>query len=140
MENCKPVSIPQETSLKLNKPQTLDEKLPFRSLIGSLMYRAIATRPDIAHSVSFLSQFNQNHAEDHWKAAKRILRYLSGTKEVGLVYKKTSELLHGYSDSDWGNNIIDRHSYSGYLFKFGGAAISWEARKQRSVARSSVEA
>ncbi|BES90199.1 Hydra magnipapillata [Nesidiocoris tenuis] len=140
MENCKPVSTPQETRLKLNKPQTPDEKLPFRSLIGSLMYLAIATRPDIAHSVSFLSQFNQDHAEDHWKAAKRILRYLSGTKEVGLVYKKTGELLHGYSDSDWGNNIIDRHSYSGYLFKFGGAAISWEARKQRSVARSSVEA
>lgn len=139
MVNCKAVSTPLETGLALEKPTVKDEKFPFRSLVGSLMYLAIATRPDIAHAVSVLSQFNQEHDEQHWKAAKRVLRYLNGTKEDGLVFKKTGEPLHGFSDADWGNCKINRHSYSGYLFKIGGAAVSWESRKQKCVSRSSVE-
>ncbi|XP_043070681.1 secreted RxLR effector protein 161-like, partial [Drosophila grimshawi] len=81
-----------------------------------------------------MSQFNSNYNVEHWKAAKRILRYLSGTKKLGLLYKQT-----GVVDADWGANLSDRRSYSGQAFILSGAAVCWEARKQRTVALSSTE-
>ncbi|XP_036340918.1 secreted RxLR effector protein 161-like [Rhagoletis pomonella] len=87
-----------------------------------------------------MSQFNTNYNEDHWKAAKRILRYLNGTKDHGLIYVKNGKQLYGLVDADWGANLTDRRSYSGYAFLLAGAVISWEARKQRTVALSSTEA
>ncbi|XP_073814329.1 uncharacterized protein [Musca autumnalis] len=97
-------------------------------------------RPDIAYAVNFMSQFNSNYTEEHWKAVKRILRYLKGTLDYGLLFKKTNENLFGVVDADWGGNISDRRSYSGYAFILAGGAISWEARKQRTVSLSSTEA
>ncbi|XP_060665460.1 uncharacterized protein LOC132797726 [Drosophila nasuta] len=97
------------------------------------------SRPDIAYAVNFMSQFNSCYTVDHWKAAKRILRYLSGTKTVGLLFKQTGDDLYGVVDADWGGNLTDRRSYSGQAFVLAGAAISWEARKQRTVALSSTE-
>ena len=73
-------------------------------------------------------------------AAKRVVRYLKGTLEYGITFHKTGKPLFGFVDADWGNCILDRRSYSGYAFILGGAAITWEARKQRTVALSSVEA
>lgn len=104
------------------------------------MYIAICSRPDIRHTVSVLSQFNNCYEEEHWQAAKKVLRYLKGTLDYRLVYKKTSETLQGYVDSDWGGCIMDRRSYTGFCFTFGGAAVSWESRKQRTVASSTMEA
>ncbi|XP_043070698.1 secreted RxLR effector protein 161-like [Drosophila grimshawi] len=86
-----------------------------------------------------MSQFNSNYNVEHWKAAKRILRYLSGTKKLGLLYKQTGENLFGVVDADWGANLSDRRSYSGQAFILSGAAVCWEARKQRTVALSSTE-
>ncbi|BES99741.1 Hydra magnipapillata [Nesidiocoris tenuis] len=142
MTNCRTVTTPVEVGLKLDKrPSDAEEpQVPYRSLIGSLMYLAVATRPDIAFAVNSLSQFNESYGTEHWKAAKRVLRYLNGTLEYGLVFKKTEEPIQGFCDADWGNCGTDRRSYSGYFFRFGGAAITWEARKQRTVALSSVEA
>lgn len=116
------------------------KQFPYQRLIGSLMYLAVSTRPDIAYAVNFLSQFNTNYDIEHWKAAKRILRYLKGTIDYGLRYKKIGLPLFGFADADWGANLVDRRSYSGYAFILAGAAISWEARKQRTVALSSNEA
>ena len=113
---------------------------PFRELIGALMYVAIGTRPDITHAVNSLSQFNGCHRKVHWIAAKRILRYLKGTIDLKLVYRKDNENLRGYVDADWGNCIVDRRFYTGSTFILSGAAISWESRKQRTVALSSIEA
>lgn len=104
------------------------------------MYLAVTTRPDIAYSVNFMSQFNSNYNEEHWKAAKRILRYLKATLNWCLLYEKGDTKLYGVVDADWGSDINDRRSYSGYAFIFAGAAISWEARKQRTVSLSSTEA
>ncbi|XP_071626304.1 uncharacterized protein [Temnothorax longispinosus] len=115
-------------------------KYPFQRLIGALMYLAVSTRPDIAYAVNFLSQFNTNYSTEHWLAAKRILRYLRGTEGHGLMYQKSDIPLYGVVDADWGANTVDRRSYSGYAFILAGAAICWEARKQRTVALSSVEA
>ncbi|KAG5324286.1 MOS1T transposase, partial [Pseudoatta argentina] len=64
------------------------------------MYLSVCTRPDIAHAASYLSQFNNCHGSDHWTAAKRVLRYLKGTRDVGLVYGKTSDPLTGYQDKE----------------------------------------
>ncbi|KAJ8895032.1 hypothetical protein PR048_000355 [Dryococelus australis] len=85
ISSCKLVSTPLEPGSRLRKP----EKGEFlkKSLIGSLMYLAVCTRPDITHSVNYLSQFNNCYTLEHWKAAKRILRYLKGTKQLKLEFK-----------------------------------------------------
>ena len=104
------------------------------------MYLAVSTRPDIAYAVSSLSQFNQNPGKAHWISAKRILRYLKGTQHFGLLFTKNGKNLHGYVDADWGAAVDDRRSYTGFVFKLANSAISWESRKQRTVALSSTEA
>lgn len=147
MEDCKRVTTPMNPSEKLSKdmcPKTEDEKkevekLPYQNLIGSLMY-SVSTRPDITHAVSILSQFNSNFGKQHWIAAKRVLRYLKSTENLGLIFKKSEENLVSYADADWSANIDDRRSYTGHAFCFAGATVSWESRKQRTVAMSSTEA
>ncbi|KRX56900.1 Retrovirus-related Pol polyprotein from transposon TNT 1-94 [Trichinella sp. T9] len=148
MMDSKTVETPIDASNKLSAemcPRTETEKAemqntPYRSLVGSLMYLSVSTRPDIAFAVSLLSQFNENYGSQHWTAAKRVLRYLKKTASYGLRFQRNSGALMGFSDADWGGNSDDRRSYTGYVFKFGNAAISWESRKQRTVALSSTEA
>ena len=144
MSDSKPVATPMDPGTKLEKDEgessPNEEELPYRELIGSLMYLAVCTRPDIAFAVSYLSQFNSCYNKSHWTAAKRVLRYIKETQDLGLKYQKTGKPLHGYVDADWANCTIDRRSYTGYTFILGGCPISWEARKQRTVALSSTEA
>lgn len=116
------------------------QELPYRELIGALTYLAVATRLDIAFTVSSLSQFNNSYSNIHWTAVKRVLRYLKGTADLGLVYEGDTEPLKGFVDADWGNCLVNRRSFTGYTFILSGCAISWEARKQRTVALSSTEA
>ncbi|CAB0004910.1 unnamed protein product [Nesidiocoris tenuis] len=94
----------------------------------------------ILDKVNYLSQFNTKYDEATWKAAKHVLQYLKGTEDLKLVFKNDGKPLTGYVDSDWGNCPNDRRSYSGCLFNMSGSAISWMARKQRTVALSSTEA
>lgn len=143
MSDCKPVSTPLEPGSKFEKGDN-DTPFPYQCLVGCLMYVAINTRPDIAHALSVLSQFNTCYSEEHVTAAKRVLRYLKGTINDCLVFKKSKDesevIINGYVDADWGNDNNDRKSYTGYVFKLGGNVISWESRKQQSVALSSTEA
>lgn len=81
MTDCKPAKTPMEVGLKLEKAEKKGQ-YEYRNLIGCLMYIAVCTRPDIAHAVSMLSQFNDCYSEAHWKAAKRVLRYLKGTMDA----------------------------------------------------------
>ncbi|KAL0270911.1 UNVERIFIED_CONTAM: hypothetical protein PYX00_008181 [Menopon gallinae] len=140
MSDCKPVTSPLDVSIRLEKKNEANENLPFRELIGALMWISVATRPDIAYAVSSLSQFNNCFGRTHWTAAKRILRYLKGTMNVGITYEKSTEGIVGYSDADWGACPIDRRSYTGTIFVLSCGAISWESKKQRTVALSSTEA
>lgn len=144
MNECRPVNTPMEPGTKLQKEEGKSgepaESVPYRQLVGALMYLAVGTRPDISHAVSALSQFNDCHEEQHYKAAKRVLRYLAKTRELGLQYVKSSEPAAMFVDADWGNCIVDRKSYTGYAFVMNGAAVSWESRKQPTVALSSTEA
>ncbi|KAK9873685.1 hypothetical protein WA026_023685 [Henosepilachna vigintioctopunctata] len=140
MSECKSVKTPLESKLEFDLTKENCKDVPYQELIGSLMYLAVLTRPDIAYSVSFLSQFNNNHSVEQWKCAKRILRYLKSTKDNCLVFTKSTDNLHGFVDADWGSDKLDRKSYTGFVFKISNSAISWESKKQRTVALSSTEA
>jgi hypothetical protein len=115
------------------------QKIPYREVIGSLMYAAIGTRPDITYAVTALSQYLQNPGRPHWEQAKRVIRYLKGTRDHELKYGASGGI-EGFSDANWGNDIDDRHSICGYAFTLNGGAISWSSKKQSVVALSSTEA
>eukprot|EP00253_Pinus_taeda_P005509 PITA_05509 len=120
-------------------PQQVDATL-YRQLVGSLIYLT-TTRPDLAYSVSVLSQFMSRPLDSHWNAANCVLMYLSGTCNYGLLYTDISDVtLAGYSDSDWVGNLDDRRSITGYAFSIGSGVISWSSKKQSTVALSSCEA
>ena len=150
MEDCKPVASPMATGVKLLRNDPADAtstedmtKVPYASAVGALMYAALATRPDIAYAVTALCQFMANPAVSHWNAAKRVFRYLQGTQEHALVYGWNGgkdQPLYGYSDSDWGNDVNDRRSVTGWVFFLHDGAVSWQSHKQPTVALSSVEA
>jgi transposase InsO family protein len=114
-------------------------KVPYREAIGSLMYAAVATRPDIAFAVSTLSQFLENPGEAHWQAVKRIFRYLAGTRGVALTYGGERHELVGYTDAD-GASQEHRRAISGYAFIIDGGAVSWSSKKQELVTLSTAEA
>jgi hypothetical protein len=108
------------------------KKVPYREAIGSLMYAAVATRPDISFAVSALLQFLENPGQLHWEAVKRVLRYLSGTKDHALTYGNERHELLGFTDTDRALQE-HRHAVSGYTFLINGAAVSWASRKQEII-------
>ena len=113
----------------------------YRSPIESLRYLT-HTRPDLIYSVGILSRYMEKPPQEHLNAVKRVIRYIKGTADYGLLYKK-GELnyeLIAYSDSNFVGDIGDRKSTSGHIFFLGGMAISWSSQKQSIVALSSCEA
>lgn len=148
MSDCKPVTSPLEAGLKLSsemEPKTEEEReqmkaVPFRAAVGCLMYAAQVSRPDICFATNYVSRFNQNPGRDHWTAVKRIFRYIKGTLKAKMAYKKDGQELVGYCDADWGGDIDSRRSTTGYLFLLNGGAISWNSRKQPTIALSTTEA
>ena len=126
-----------------NTKKSKDVTYPYRELIGCLLYLSVNTRPDLAYTVSYLSQFNSCFTKEHFTLAKRVLNYLQGTRKLGLEYNKSTSpnfCITGYADADWAGDNTDYHSYSGYLFTLDGNPISWESRKQKLTALSSCEA
>lgn len=144
MKDCNSLTIPLDVGTKLMKCDSWSEddgeKPPYRELIGCLLYLSVATRPDIAHAASSLSQFNDCFGKNHWIAAKRVLRYLQATKDYGITYHSNGDSLIGYVDADWGGSIDDRRSFTGYAFMMSGGIITWDSKKQRTVALSTTEA
>jgi hypothetical protein len=117
MQECQPISTPMECGKDFNSKEKDKGRpqVPYQSLTGSLMCLAVCTRPDIAHAVSLLSQFNSCYTTEHWKWAKRVLRYLKGTMEHNLLFRKTKEIIKGYADVDLAGDKTDRLSYTGLL-------------------------
>ena len=152
MLESRSVSTPMDHTVKLSKadcPSTPDQisdmsNIPYQSAVGAIMYAMLGTRPDIAFAITTLSQFSSNPGPKHWMAIKRLLRYLRGTLNYSLTYgnigNHMTPSLIGYCDSDWGSNVDDRRSITGYVFLLSGGAVSWQAKKQPTVALSSVEA
>ncbi|XP_059596823.1 secreted RxLR effector protein 161-like [Vitis vinifera] len=117
------------------------QKIPYASAVGSLMYAQVCTRPDIAYIVGMLGRYLSNPGMDHWRAAKRVMRYLQRTKEYMLTYRRLDQLeLIGYSDSDFAGCQDSRRSTSGYIYLLAGGAISWRSAKQTLVTSSTMEA
>ncbi|XP_070020437.1 secreted RxLR effector protein 161-like [Nicotiana tabacum] len=113
----------------------------YASLVGSLIYAHVCTRPDIACTVGTLARYQSNFSLDHWKAGKWVLRYLQGTKDFNLTYKYSDSLkVIGYSDSDLSGCKDTGKSTSRYIFLLAGGAVSWRSVKQTIVAASTMEA
>ena len=114
--------------------------VPYFSAVRSLIYAMLCTRPDICFAVGLVSRYQSNPGREHWKAVKRILRYLKGTMDYCLCYQGSNLRLIGYSDADWGGDLDQRKSTSGYTFLLNKGTISWSSKKQTCIALSTMEA
>ena len=113
--------------------------IPYSEAIGSILWPAIISRPDIAYAPRILSQFIQNLGYAHWEGVKRIISYLNTTKNHWLTFRGMSKtLVEGYSDADWASQK-DQHSISGYVFFLEHGAITWSSKKQYIIALLSTE-
>ena len=144
LKDAKSIATPVNPAVKLVKAQEGDELADmniYQSAVGSLQYLSTMSRPDITYAVSNVAKFLSKPTKVHWTAVKRIIRYLKGTLNYGLVYRKRSLTgVIGYSDSDFAGDQDDRKSTSGYIFQIGNTAISWKSKKQTSTALSTAEA
>ena len=111
------------------------------STIGSLIYMSIGTQPDISFAVQHLSQFMSNPAPAHWTAVKQVFWFLNSTCSLGILYHKGGEVEPlAYSDADWGSDVNNHKSISGYIFQMSAGPISWQSKKRPTIALSSMEA
>ncbi|XP_028064201.1 uncharacterized protein LOC114267360 [Camellia sinensis] len=141
MADCKPYSSPMALKPSSSPHDHLPCSNPFlyRSIVGGLQYLTI-TRPDISFAVNFACQFMHQPLVQHFVMVKRLLRYLKGTLGYGLQFSPGPLTLHAFSDSDWAGNSLDRRSTTGFCVFLGPNLVSWSAKKQPTVARSSTEA
>ncbi|CAL2240845.1 unnamed protein product [Prunus armeniaca] len=149
MKNCTGCDVPFSKGDKLScdqSPKTEQAKLemqdkPYASLVGSLMYAQVCTRPDLAFYISVLGRFQSNPGQAHWVAGKKVLRYLQRTKEYKLVYRRVEELkLEGYADVDFAGCLDTQKCTLGVVFLFAGGAVAWKSVKQQNVSTSTMQA
>ena len=142
MSDCKSCETPMSESLNLPKlaEPTIDRTL-YQQLIGSLMYAMISTRADIAYATGLLAQHAANPGDEHWNAAKRIMRYLKGSIDLGIVYRRTKGLdLKGYVDADYAGDKSSSRSTTRWAFIIAKAITAYSSRKQPTISLSSTEA
>jgi len=132
MQDSRPMDTPVDKSLSLSCdmcPKTLEEKekmsrVPYASVVGSLMYAMMCTRPNICYAVRLVSRYQSNPGQKHWMVVKRILRYLKGTSNYMLCYQGKKDLrLISFSDVDWGGDVNQSKSTSGCAFLLNDSAI-----------------
>ncbi|CAM8986956.1 unnamed protein product [Rhodiola kirilowii] len=138
--DCHPVSTPYDSSTHLfhntGKPKS---QLEYSKVIDSLMY-AMTSKRLISHlRWGKLSRYTSNPSMQHWQAIHRVLRYLKGTMNFGLVYLNFPSVIEGFSDASWISNEEDHSSTSGWVFLLGGGAISWASKKQNCITSSTME-
>jgi len=150
MEDANPSSLPMPTGTILDKLTTEGgpRDLPYPDLVGSLMYIATCTRPDISQAVGQLARHTGAFEQSHWLAAKQVLRYLGGTREVGIKYGKnpsspsitTVPHLSAHCDANYAMDMPDRKSTTGLVLTSWGGAIDWASTRQATMASSTTEA
>lgn len=139
------VSVPAAPGLYFEKSKCANDsvnRFPYREAIGSLLFAARISRPDIEYAVNYLSQFLEYNDQEHWKAVKRIFRYLKQTIDYGIIFGKSGSIneLAGFTDADYAGCLQTRKSRSGYIFLLNGAPISWSSQRQNCVSLSTTEA
>ena len=149
MADCNPAPTPMEENARLSLRMCPDDvvhkaqmaKVPYRELIGKLIYLAVATRPDISYAIGVLCRFVENPGPEHWGAAKRVLRYLKGSIGLKLVYShsKSDDRFVTYSDADLSGNPDNLRSTGGFAICMGGGTVQWGSRLQPHVSLSSTE-
>jgi hypothetical protein len=145
ISDCNAVFTPIDKSYVYVDEQSdvmLDDSVPYREAVGSLLYLATGTRPDISYAVSVVSQVLSKPTKRHWEMVKRIMRYLKGTADLGITYRHGHDqgVLTAYSDADYAGDTKTRRSTSGVVCQYMGGPISWSSQRQRSVALSTTEA
>lgn len=145
MDDCKISKIPVEPKLNLEKgPVDNNLKVPYKELVGSLMYLMLGSRPDLCFVVSYFGRFQNCFTETHWKHLKNVIRYLKYTVNFGLCYSSNNDSrfkidLKAYVDSDYASDINDRKSVSGFVILINNNVVGWCSKKQSVVAQSSSE-
>lgn len=152
MKDCKPSRTPLPLGTCLNKPLTSVDgehdafvgTTPFQQLVGCLLHLSSTTRPDIAYAAGYLSRFMQNPTVLLWKAGKQVLRYLKGTRCLGIVYRNADDQgcddqVVGFSDADRAQEKPLRKSISGYIFMFACGPISCRSKRQSMIAQGTLE-
>lgn len=143
MVDCNSADTPTATGVNLVKDPNEEEVdvTLYRQMVGSLRYLC-CTRPDLLYVVGLISRYMENPKLSHFRAAKRIMRYVKGTLDYGILFPSAAKKCNvlGYSDSDWCGDKSDRKSTTGYVFFYGDAPISWSSKKEQVVALSSCEA
>lgn len=136
LSDSKPVKTPMDPGYAKDagNSKPLEDDNDYRSLVGALLYVSVNSRPDIAASMSILGQKVSVPTQADWSAAKRVLKYLHTTCELKLSFDGgNNHRLLGFADADWAGDSTTRKSTSGYVFLYGGAAISWCSRRQTCV-------
>lgn len=123
-----------------NTDIALKTRHPYLKLLGCLQWLSVSTRPDVSFAVNRLSQFNQFPTDEHWKAACDVLLYLKHFPDLTITLGGPDLTLTGHSNSDWAENLDDRRSTTGILFQLGPHIVSWQSRRQPTIALSSTEA
>ena len=127
MSNCRPAHTPIDPGAKLKKAGDEEKRFDnqtYQAAIGSLLYLSLYTRPDISHAVSKLAKYYNDPSIHHWQCVKQIFRYLQGTKRLGLIYTNCKNNLQGYADADFGGDLDDRKSTSGYIVMKNNGPLS----------------
>ncbi|PKI77849.1 hypothetical protein CRG98_001760 [Punica granatum] len=141
MLECKPISSPvsSKSRLSLHDGDLFQDPFLYKSVVGSLRYLSLI-RSDIVYAVNQVCRFMHFPTTAHWMAVKHILRYLKGTITYDLHIRPSPiSSIHGFSDTDWVGNPDDPRSISGFIVFLGSDPVSWSSKKQRTIARSSIE-
>ena len=148
MEGGKTLSTPLPPYVKLclnDCPKTDAKKaemakVPYSSVVGSLMYAMICTRPDIAFAVGVVSRYMSNPGKKHWEAVKGIMRYLNGTRKLCICFGRNGACVFGYTGADYAGDMDKRRSTSCYVFMFTGGVVSWRSWLQNCTSMSTTKA
>ena len=145
MKDCNSVVIPADPNVRLSDDMPTPEgeeldmsKVPFKAAVGSLLYLASATRLDISFAVGQVARKSAKPLPAHWKALKRIFRYVKGTSDLGVWLGGNRDSVKIYCDADFAGDPDDRKSTSGLVSFFHGGPVTWASRKQTLVATSTT--
>ena len=149
MQDSKRGYLPMSHGITLSKsqcPNTKDEreqmsKIPYASVIGSIMYVMLCTKPDVSYALSITSRYQSDPGESHWTNVKNILKYMRRSKDMFLVYGGLEDdlVINGYTDASFQSDKNDFRSQSGYVFCLNGGAVSWKSSKESTVDDSTTE-